>query len=403
MKNIYILCLVLLNSFMVNAQLVTCRPKLCMVDYYYHNDLVNVTHRDSLLKLKPDLLITNTPGSYWGGRNGHTGAIPSFYQDSGIKVYSYLASGYGGFKYQNHIDSLQRNLLRVDSIKMDGADGVFLDEDSSFPGPVGKAYITAIRNKCNALGLKLILNPGDSTFDPWLMTQCDYIMTDESYNGTRPLSNSEKPFADKVIVVAQGAPTAGSAAAISYGARAQGFGFSYACDSYIYLPTWVDQYSALITQPPATPVITASGNTLLSNQPIGNTWHNSSGPIAGQTAKTYTATATGNYYSIVTLQGCSSAPSNTVTITVTAAKQLEQAHKIALYPTPATSRIYLDLEEVLNTTLHAEIIDLTGRLWVSAELKSKKNELNIAHLPNGNYIVAIKGAITETLKMVIQR
>jgi hypothetical protein len=76
---------------------------------------------------------------------------------------------------------------------------------------------------------------------------------------------------------------------------------------------------------PPTPTITPSGPTtfcaggsvtLTSSSASGNQWYLNGNPIGGETNQTYVATASGDYTVVVTMSGCSSAPSAATTVTV---------------------------------------------------------------------------------------
>lgn len=76
---------------------------------------------------------------------------------------------------------------------------------------------------------------------------------------------------------------------------------------------------------PATPTITPAGPTtfcqgasvnLSSSSASGNQWYRNGTPLAGQTGQIHVATLAGNYTVVVTTNGCSSAASAPVTITV---------------------------------------------------------------------------------------
>ena len=82
-----------------------------------------------------------------------------------------------------------------------------------------------------------------------------------------------------------------------------------------------------VTPAPATPTITPGGPTtfcafagnsvtLTSSSATGNQWFLGGNPIGGATNQTYVAIAAGDYTVIVTLLGCSSAPSAPTTVTV---------------------------------------------------------------------------------------
>ncbi len=88
---------------------------------------------------------------------------------------------------------------------------------------------------------------------------------------------------------------------------------------------------------PATPTITPDGPTtfcaggsvlLTSSSASGNQWYLNGNPIGVETNQTYSATASGNYTVVVTTNGCASAASTAITVTVN--------------PTPATPTIEAD-------------------------------------------------------------
>jgi hypothetical protein len=83
---------------------------------------------------------------------------------------------------------------------------------------------------------------------------------------------------------------------------------------------------------PTTPTVTPNGTAtfcttgvLTSSSASGNQWYNGVTLLPGETNQTYTATTNGNYNVVVTLSGCSSAPSASTAVTVN--------------PTPATPTI----------------------------------------------------------------
>ena len=403
MKKQFFLFLLLGSVFFADAQLVPCRPKICMLDYNLHNDNFPNADMTTIKNVKPDILIDNTPGGYWGEFNGGIGCLPVQYTPLGIQVFSYIAGGYEGTFHGNNIDNLSANLARVDAIANDHATGVFLDEVSSFPTPAGKVYITAIWDRCIMKGLKLIVNPGVSSFDPWLMDHCHFLLSDEHYNG-RALTASEAPYNDRILVVAQDVTNAAAAAAISINARAQGFGYSYACQLYINLPAWLSNYLVLCTGRPATPTITQSGFTLSSNAPRGNQWYRTGqGVLAGASGPTYTASISGTYYDQVTLQGCSSDTSNRINIVVTAVSGTPLSGGLFMYPNPAVNKLFVAGSFAGRPVIAVTIINMQGSVVLQTSEVSG-NPVNIERLPAGSYFITARYRTIILHKLlVIQR
>lgn len=377
-----------------------------MIDYNYHNDNAANADKTAIIASLPDILIDNTPGGFYGQANGGVGCLPLVYKPYGIKVYCYLIGGYEGTVHGLDSSELNANLARITAIAADSAEGVFLDEVSNFPNNAGNAYLLTIYNHCQSLGLKLILNPGTYIFDTTLMNKCDFILTDELYNGSRLPSTSESPFLDRVLVVANSVNNPNSAATISLGARTNGFGFSYACEQYVTLPPWLSTYLTLIENQPITiPTIVQNGNMLHSSVQYGNQWYEvSQGIIPGATAQTFIPTVSGNYYSIVTLQGCSSDTSNIIDYFVTGYESIELESKIQLYPNPAVDAISIDKKnESSGTTLY--IYNYLGSLVKTSLLEHKHSKVLIQDLPNGVYMVRIitENSIESHNKLIIQK
>ena len=197
---------------------------------------------NSVVAALPDIVISNTPGGYWNGN-----CVCSNFTPHGIHVYSYITGGYEGTEYKNTEDALASNLARIDAIALDGATGVFLDEVSSTLSAASKSYLTSIRNECLAKGLKLIINPGDSSFDTWLFGIADYVMTDEQYTGGSPSTSEKFSLAQCIVVGYSISMTSAQADQYSNAAIAAGFGHTYHCQNYDDLPSWWATYIAGIT------------------------------------------------------------------------------------------------------------------------------------------------------------
>jgi hypothetical protein len=228
---------------------------LCVVCYENHDDSGANDIKTALESAVPAILIDNTSYSLWGGNGGYGGSancIPASYIALGTEVYSYITGGYEGTSYGDTRDDITDNETRIAGMAAtDGATGVFLDEVSSSPDAAGQIYLQAIKDACTAAGLKLIFNTGVSTFDTWLTDRCDFIMTDEQYNGRGPTA-SEGGVIDQVLVIrqTQNTPvlTAVTAAANTNAALEMGFSYSYACNFYVTLPAWLVDYANLLGQ-----------------------------------------------------------------------------------------------------------------------------------------------------------
>jgi hypothetical protein len=115
--------------------------------------------------------------------------------------------------------------------------------------------------------------------------------------------------------------------------------------------------TTVTVNPLPTATITQAGNTL--NAPTGFTyqWYLNGSAITGATNQAYTATASGNYYVIVTNSNNCSGQSNTIGLTVGIKEVLESA--IKLYPNPNRGSFYIDVAEGTGPTM-VKVCNLLG-------------------------------------------
>ncbi|MEI8203242.1 MAG: T9SS type A sorting domain-containing protein, partial [Bacteroidota bacterium] len=114
------------------------------------------------------------------------------------------------------------------------------------------------------------------------------------------------------------------------------------CDSIV-------QTNLIVYPIPPTPVISQIGNVLTSNAMVGNQWYNQFGIIVGATNQTYTAAIDGDYYDIVTLNGCISDTSNIrhvmifiIHVVNTGVEENENNNGISIYPNPVSDELIIE-------------------------------------------------------------
>ena len=217
--------------------------------YEYHDDSSPNAVKSAIQSALPTILIDNFPSGLYGSPS-----LASAYEPLGIATYCYLTGGYQGLKYGNTTDALASNITRIDNIAdVDGCSGVFLDEVSAdlSANPYGgteaenQAYIQAIYDECQTKGLNLILNTGLEDFDQWLLARCDYLMSDEAYDGVRVPSVDETAGIAKIMLITPDATfNAATGATRTEAAWTNGFNWHFSCNIYTTLPTWLADYFA---------------------------------------------------------------------------------------------------------------------------------------------------------------
>jgi hypothetical protein len=111
-------------------------------------------------------------------------------------------------------------------------------------------------------------------------------------------------------------------------------------------------------QPPA-PIIDQQGDSLVSDALAGNQWYGPNGLIVGATAKVFLPTLNGIYYTVVSVNGCSSEPSNTINFVMEGMNDPPRSF-IRIYPNPAISNIHVETFLDRPSNIVINLMNITG-------------------------------------------
>ncbi|MEP6646030.1 MAG: T9SS type A sorting domain-containing protein, partial [Saprospiraceae bacterium] len=154
------------------------------------------------------------------------------------------------------------------------------------------------------------------------------------------------------------------------------------------------------TNPP-TPVVTVQGNILHSDASAGNQWFDANGPIPGETGQDFIALTDGDFYTIVTLNGCSSAASNSITIEMTGIENLGYFNFVKIYPNPVNRELFIEL---INHPkgVRFEMLNALGQVIHKGNVV-KKLLIPTSHFSPGVYIIKLEDeGLIEFRKVVKQ-
>ncbi|MGB3078990.1 MAG: T9SS type A sorting domain-containing protein [Saprospiraceae bacterium] len=140
--------------------------------------------------------------------------------------------------------------------------------------------------------------------------------------------------------------------------------------------------------PPA-PLVTVNGALLHSDAPVGNQWYDGNGIIAGETAQDFIAPQTGDYYTIVTLTGCTSDTSNVVIIDFTAIDPVESGKNIIVYPNPVKDEMVIEMHGN-KETVKFEILNSVGQVVYKGHLIDKVI-VKMTKYAVGAYVIKVSG------------
>jgi hypothetical protein len=172
-------------------------------------------------------------------------------------------------------------------------------------------------------------------------------------------------------------------------------------------------FAVTVNPIPPAPVVTNIGKTLYSSAPTGNQWYysaTSSGtgtPISGATGQTYLATQDGYYWSVVTINGCSSDPSNRKLIIVIGIDS-HSSFGINVYPNPNegvfTLMITSPKEDKYNVRVFNNLgvqifemkdLDVVGTTRQTIDLNSAESGIYTIMIWNSNYSTVKKVVVSK--------
>jgi hypothetical protein len=163
-------------------------------------------------------------------------------------------------------------------------------------------------------------------------------------------------------------------------------------------------FNLTVNPTPPAPVVTSDGDTLYSSAPAGNQWYFEGAPIMGATGQTYIATASGYYWVVVTLNGCSSDESNHVNMTIIGLEPL-QSGSYTVYPVPNDGRFTVT---ITNPALENFTIKVYNNLGVmiseirNVEVKGTAERLvDLRPTPSGIYSVVIENSSKRVVRKIL--
>jgi len=169
-------------------------------------------------------------------------------------------------------------------------------------------------------------------------------------------------------------------------------------------------FAVTVNSIPATPIVTALGDTLNSSSPFGNQWYykqyigDSGLPILGATNQTYIATQNGFYWTIVTLEACSSDSSNNIYVLLTGNNNLPEGSSIAIYPVPNDGTFTLSFLAKANKEYYITVWNSIGSLiyeWKAIRGQGTTTKtIELGHISRGVYSVILSDGLNKTVRLI---
>jgi len=151
---------------------------------------------------------------------------------------------------------------------------------------------------------------------------------------------------------------------------------------------------------PETPTISLLHNVLSSDAISGNQWYDQSGMIIGATNQDYTVVTNGDYYDIVTLNGCSSNSSNKINVIITSIANIDKAENIRIYPNPVSNELAIEIIGNYDE-MDFEIFSTSGQVVFKGSMK-EKILIGTDDFGSGIYIIKFATGLMVEFKKIIK-
>ena len=137
---------------------------------------------------------------------------------------------------------------------------------------------------------------------------------------------------------------------------------------------------------PVTPVISLLNDTTLhSDASAGNQWYNQTGLLSDATNQDYIAKTGGDYYAIVTLNGCSSDSSNVISVVISGITFYGDQKTIKIYPNPFTKELIIENKGIAGN-ISFEILNASGQIIYKGKF-TDKTKISTSGFAPGVYII----------------
>ncbi|HPS26465.1 MAG TPA: T9SS type A sorting domain-containing protein, partial [Bacteroidales bacterium] len=139
---------------------------------------------------------------------------------------------------------------------------------------------------------------------------------------------------------------------------------------------------------PPTPVITINGNILHSSAPAGNQWYIQGLQIMDGNVQDYQASTDGDYYVIVTLNGCSSEHSNVITTNFAGIQTVTDDMGLFVFPNPVKAEMIIEMKGN-DDDIDFEIFNSLGEIIFKGVLQGK-TAIQTGSFAQGIYLLRLK-------------
>lgn len=156
---------------------------------------------------------------------------------------------------------------------------------------------------------------------------------------------------------------------------------------------------------PPKPIISKTGNDLVSSAETGNQWYFNTQIIAGANNKIYTPTSAGKYSVTETQNHCSSPMSDLLDVIVDDVNDNSTNTIVSIIPSPNNGSFSLRIDNLPNTEMVLKIVNSIGQEVYNDKLTTTNEaftkELNLNNISSGIYYLKLRFGDKEIVKPII--
>jgi hypothetical protein len=164
-------------------------------------------------------------------------------------------------------------------------------------------------------------------------------------------------------------------------------------------------FAVTVNPIPPTPVVTVDADYLLtSSAPNGNQWYFNGNVIEGATGQTHQAEEEGFYWTIVTLNGCSSQESNQVEVIFVGIDEIPGT-SLNIFPIPNSGKFTVSFANQAETTYRVAVVNHLGAtIYEKADLVISgrgKLEVDLGNVSQGIYTLTVQNQNNRVMRKII--
>jgi hypothetical protein len=161
----------------------------------------------------------------------------------------------------------------------------------------------------------------------------------------------------------------------------------------------IASFEVVVNDKPTAPVISQNLNVLSSNYSNGNQWYDQNGLIDDATNQNFVVINNGDYYAMVTIDGCSSDISNIISV-YNVGKETLASNNFVIYPNPISDQLNIEMP-CNECPISFEIHNILGQTIYRGYFV-EKTTINTSDFAPGVYLIKFRNDKLFEFKKIIK-